>query len=116
MRGLAAERATGAYLAFLRAPSQVAACPLTQFYGEWGRVCTLTEWMYRILRLGYLLQSCSIPSPFRCVREVNLSTEEEMDFLSAEIQDLLQKQLLSCHMTESGFYFAYFLVPKKMGG
>ena len=39
--------------------------PLTQFYGEWKLSCLLTEWVDRTLGLGYSLQVCSVPPPFR---------------------------------------------------
>lgn len=68
----------------------------------------LPEWLDRRLRLGYSPQFCSGPPPFRGVREVTLSLQEEIDFLSSEIQDLLQKQ--------AGFNSIYFLVPKKKDG
>ena len=95
MEGLAAEWATREYHSFLAAAPQLLACPLTQFYGEWKLSCVLTEWMDRTLRLGYSLQFCSVPPPFRGIREANLSSQEEIGFLSTEIQALLQKQAVS---------------------
>ena len=77
------------------------------------------EWMDRTLKLGYSLQFCCVPPPFMGIKEVSLSSREEIDSLSAEIQDLSKKQAVSViptHDRENGFYSAYFLVPKKMGG
>ena len=74
--------------------------------------------MDRTLRLGYSLQFCSVPPPFRGIREANLSSQEEIGFLSAEVQALLQKQAVSVVHSqdrEKGHYSLYFLVPKKTG-
>ena len=69
--------------------------------------------MDRTLKRGYSLQFCSVPPPFMGMREVNLSSQEEMGFLSAEIQALVQKQAVS--EREKGLYSMYFLVLKKTG-
>jgi len=77
-----------------------------------------TEWMDRTLKLGYSLQFCSIPPPFRGIREANLSSQEEIGFLSTEIQALLQKQAVSVVHSEDrekGLYSMYFLVSNKPG-
>ncbi|KAK5898199.1 hypothetical protein CgunFtcFv8_015637 [Champsocephalus gunnari] len=74
--------------------------------------------MDRTLRLGYSLQFHSIPPPFRGIREANLSSQEEIGFLSAEVQALVQKQAVSVvhpQDREKGHYSLYFLVPKKTG-
>ncbi|KAL3067396.1 hypothetical protein OYC64_017183 [Pagothenia borchgrevinki] len=74
--------------------------------------------MDRTLKQGYSLQFCSIPPPFKGMREVNLSSQEEMGFLSAEIQALVQKQAVSVvhpRHREKGLYSMYFLVLKKTG-
>ena len=74
--------------------------------------------MDRTLKRGYSLQFCSVPPPFRGMREVILSSQEEMGFLSTEIQALVQKQAVSVvhpQQKERGFYSMYFLVSKKTG-
>lgn len=51
------------------------------------------------------------------LREVNLSSQEEIDILTTEIQNLLQKQAISVvppHDGERGIYSTY-LVTKKTG-
>ena len=58
-------------LQLLAVTPQRLAGPLTQ--GEWKLSCVLTEWMARTLKLGYSLQFCSVPPPFRGIREANLS-------------------------------------------
>lgn len=40
------------------------------------------------LRLGYALQFNTIPPPLRGLREANLSLQDKIEFLMAEIQDL----------------------------
>lgn len=42
--------------------------------------------------VGYSLQFCSVPVPSRVVIEADRSYREEIDFLSVDVQDLLQKQ------------------------
>ena len=79
----------------------------------------LADWMDKTLRLGYFLQFCRVPAPFSGIKEINLSSQEEIDFLFKEILDLLLKQAVSVvptHDRQKGFYSAYFLVPKKTGG
>ena len=52
------------------------------------------------------------------MREVHLSSQEEMGFLSAEIQALVQKQAVSVvhpRHREEALYSMYFLVLKKTG-
>ena len=73
MEGLTAEWATREYHRFIAAAPQLIALPLTQCYGEWKSSGGLTERMDMTLRLGYSLQFCSIPPPFRGMREANLS-------------------------------------------
>ena len=118
MEGLAAEWAARECYSFLAATPQLLAGPLTQSYGEWKLSCVLTEWRDRTLKLGYSLQFCSVPPPFRGLREANLSSQEEIGFVSTEIQALLQKQAVSVVHSqdrEKGLYSMYFLVPKKTG-
>ena len=102
------------YHSFIAGAPQLRACPLTQCYGEWKLSCVLTK----MLKRGYSLQFCSIPPPFKGMQEVNLSSQEEMGFLSAEIQALVQKQAVSIvhpRHREQGLYSTHFLVPKKTG-
>lgn len=118
MAGLAAERAEIVYHNLLKTAPQLPARPPTQFYEEWASSCTLTDWLDRTLRLGYSLQFCRLPPAFRGIQEVNLSSQQEIEFLEGEIQDLLSKQAVSTvppHDRERGFYSPYFLVPKKTG-
>ena len=52
------------------------------------------------------------------MREVNLSSQEEVGFLLAEIQALVQKQAASVvhpQHRERGLYSMYFLVSRKQG-
>lgn len=118
MVGLAAERAKIVYHNFLKAAPQLPARPLTWFYETWQSSCVLTDWLNRTLKLGYSLQFCGLPPAFRGIREINLSSLQEIDFLEREIQDLMSKQAVSivpAHDRERGFYSPYFLVPKKTG-
>lgn len=73
-----ADRAEEGYLGFLASAPQVVWHPLMKFYEEWRRTCTLSEWMERMLRLGYSLQFCSVPPPSRDVKEMNLYSQEGM--------------------------------------
>lgn len=59
--------------------------------------------MDRTLRLG--------PSSFQGISEANLSSQEEIGFLSVEIQNILQKQVVSValHTTEKGVLF--YILP-----
>jgi len=106
MEGLAAEWATREYHSFLAVAPQLVACPLTQCYGEWKLSCVLTEWMDRTLRLGYSLQFCSIPSPFRGIREANLSSQSRQRFRSCCKN---RRCLLCTQDREKGHYSMYFL-------
>ena len=118
MRDSTAERAEILYYNFIKAATQLPARPLTQFYEAWQSNCVLTDWLDRTLRLGYSLQFCGLPPAFRGIQEKNLSSQEEIDFLTGEIQELLLKQAVSIvppHDRERGFYSPYFLVPKKTG-
>lgn len=67
--------------------------------------------------VGYSLQFCSVPVPFRVVKEADRSSREEIDFfLLVEIQDLLRKQVISVvppHNREKRLYFADLLLPNK---
>lgn len=107
-----------AYNSFLEAAPQMPARPLTLFYRAWQSSCALTDWLDRTLRLGYSLQFCRLPPAFRGIQEKSLASQQELDFLRREIQDLLSKQAVSIvppHNREQGFYSPYFLVPKKTG-
>lgn len=80
----------------LAAGPQLVACPLTQFYEEWHHTYALSEWMDKTLRLDHSIQFYHVPPPFSGIKEINLSSQEETDSLSKEIQDLLLKQALDC--------------------
>ena len=112
------ERAKAEFHSFLAAAPQMTTCPLTQFCKECCHSCVLSEWMDKTLRLGYSFQFSCVPSLFSGIKEINLSFQEEIDFLSEEIQDQLSKQavwVFPTHNRQKGFYSTYFLVPKKTG-
>ena len=68
--------------------------------------------------MEYSLQFCGIPPAFSGTLERNLSSQQEIEFLKGEIQDLLSKWAVSIvppHNRNRVFYSPYFLVPKKTG-
>ena len=85
MKGLTAEWATREYHSLIAAAPQLIAHHLTQCGGMETQLCT-DKVDGQDAETGLFTPVCSIPPPFMGMREVNLSSQEEMGFLSAEKQ------------------------------
>ncbi|XP_019905069.2 uncharacterized protein LOC105026845 [Esox lucius] len=115
----AAVGAEDAYNRWLTTAPQLRARPLSLFYSEWRRLCTLSGWLEVTLRKGYALQFHCQPPPFSGIVETVMSSPAKVAALQGEIADLLEKgavSLVPLGQRERGFYSPYFLVPKKTGG
>lgn len=99
---------TETYLAFLGASPQLVVHPLTQFYGEWCWICTGEDAEARLLT-----PDLQHPSPLRGVREADLCSQEEMDFLLAKTTPASAGVVRCSAARQRGFYSVYFQVPKN---
>lgn len=65
---------------------------------------------------GTITLPCVIPLPFAALRELNLTSQEEIDILIVKIEDLHKNRpfLLFLRMTERDLCFRYCLVQKTI--
>lgn len=66
------------------------ALPLSEYYWEWQRSCTLSHWFSRTLEKGY-----RTPPPFSTVVETVMKSPEKVAALVEEITELLSKEAVT---------------------
>ncbi|XP_013878914.1 uncharacterized protein LOC106528317 [Austrofundulus limnaeus] len=78
----------------------------------------MDKWMKSLIKTGYRLQFATKPPRFSRILETHLSSPQQDLALQAELQELLNKEVISrvpSGEEYEGFYSRYFLVPKKTG-
>ncbi len=92
--------------------------PLVQRLESWLTLPSLSHWLTRTIRLGYVIQFARRPPKFNGVLETSVAVRNA-PVLREEIAVLLAKDAIEpvppVDMRQ-GFYRPYFIVPKKGGG
>ncbi len=92
--------------------------PLAQRLKAWLTLPSLSRWLTRTIRLGYVIQFARRPPKFNGVLETSVAVRNA-PVLREEIAVLLAKDAIEPvppAEIRQGFYSPYFIVPKKGGG
>ncbi|KAI2666079.1 ORF V: Enzymatic polyprotein [Labeo rohita] len=93
--------------------------PLATRLGAWLQLPSPSQWLIRMVRLGYAIQFTRRPPRYRGVLSTSVHSDTHAAVLRAEVAVLLAKDAIEpvppAEM-KSGFYSPYFIVPKKSGG
>ncbi|KAI2655010.1 ORF V: Enzymatic polyprotein [Labeo rohita] len=93
--------------------------PLATRLGAWLQLPSPSQWLIRMVSLGYAIQFARRPPRYRGVLSTSVHSDTHAAVLRAEVAVLLAKDAIEpvppAEM-KSGFYSPYFIVPKKRGG